>query len=309
MFFCGDFFCTDVMSVACTPTNIDNITRIELSDGWYDDLRITKNVNEELSATIPQNWDWDTIFHAKFEGNTSAGNVNWDLNTVSHVIVKRKKINDFKWMTLKVQKTFSIEDFNIKDIDLTATPTCEYQYAVVPIIDGVEGFYSIDNVEVNADGIVILDRDEVWQTNISDNYLDNTSIVPCSVVNTMYDIYPTIVSNSHANYEEITVNAQFFPSEDEEGCEIITDDPGRIINYNRRAKMFLRNKNVKLLKSDKGENWLVYVTTPPQDTAVDHYTNRKISFSCTEVGSVESESDLWEAGLLHESSTEPWWNK
>ena len=309
MFFCGDFFCASSMSVACTPTSIENITRIELSNGWYDDLRFTKNVTDELSVQIPQEWDWDTMFHAKFDGDTHAGNVKWDLDTVSHVIVKRKKANEFKWMTLKVQKTYTNDDFNIEDVDLTATPTVEYQYAVVPIIDGVEGFYSIDSVEVNADGIVIIDRDELWQTNVTDNYLDNTSVVPNSVVNTMYDTYPTIVSNSNANYEQITVNAQFFPSDDEEGCEMITDDIGRIINYNRRAKMFLRNKNVKLLKSESGENWLVFVTTPPSDTATDHYANRKISFTCTEVGSVESEEDLWESGVLDASVTENWWNK
>lgn len=308
MFFLGDFFSASIMSVACTPTNVDNITRVELSNGWYDDLRITKNTKEKLSEKINQEWDFDTILHAKFDGNTSAGNVNWNLDIVSYLLIKRKMVNEFKWMTIKVQKTESIKDFNMKDIDLTATPGNEYQYAAVPIINGVEGFYSICSVDVKCDGIAILDRDEVWYTNITDNYLDNTSVVPCSVVDTMYDIYPTVVSNSDANYEQITVNAQFIPT-DEEGCELLLDNPVNVINYNKRAKMFLRNKNVKLLKSGEGQNWLVYVTTPPSDTAVDDYTNRKLSFTCTEVGSVNSEEDLWEAGLIHESVTEEWWNK
>ena len=308
MFFCGDFFCASTMSVACAPTSIEDITRVELSNGWYDDLRFTKNVEEELSARIPQDWDWDTLFHAKFDDSTSAGNVNWNLDTVSHVLIKRKKANEFKWITLKVQATRTLEDFNLRDIDLTATPTNEYQYAAVPIIEGVEGFYSIDNVEVVADGVVIADRDEIWHTNITDNYLDNTSVVPNSVVETMYDRYPTIVCNSEANYEQITVNAQFIPFEGENACEIV-EDVGKIINYNRKAKMFLRNKNIKLLKSGSGENWLVFVTTPPSDSATDHYANRKLTFTCTEVGNVENEEDLWEAGLIHESVTENWWNK
>ncbi len=67
MIFLGDFLCGSVMSIPCTPTDINNITKVELSDGWYDDLRITNNVTEELSSKVNQEWDWDTIFHAKFD--------------------------------------------------------------------------------------------------------------------------------------------------------------------------------------------------------------------------------------------------
>ena len=46
MMFFGDFLSGNVMSVPCTPTDINNITKVELSNGWYDDLRITHNVEE-----------------------------------------------------------------------------------------------------------------------------------------------------------------------------------------------------------------------------------------------------------------------
>ena len=306
MICCGSLFCADVMSVACTPTDISNITRIELSDGIYDDLRATQNVTEELSSEINQEWDWDTILHAKFNDNTSAGNVDWDLDSVSYLLIKRKKVNEFKWITLEVRETKTIEDFNLRNIDITATPNYEYQYAAVPIINGVEGFYSIDTVKVLINSLFIGDRDEVWCTDISDNYLDNVSQVPQQSVVTMYDRYPTIVRNTAANYEEITVNAQFFPTE-EDGCTIDLDgDEQKRIDYNNRAKMFLRNENTKILKSMDGNIWLVYVTTPPSDTAVDDYRNRKITFTCTEVGDVNNEEDLYEAGLITAESQ--WWN-
>ncbi len=83
-------FCADVMSVPCTPTDLDTITKIELSGGWYDDLRVTQNVTEELSSEINPYWDWDTILHAKFNGNTSAGNVDWNYQEVSHLLIKRR---------------------------------------------------------------------------------------------------------------------------------------------------------------------------------------------------------------------------
>ena len=306
MMFFGDFFCGSVMSVACTPTNIDNITIIELSNGWYDDLRVTHNVTEELSAEVNQDWDWDTILHAKFDSTTSAGNVAWNLGRVSHLLVKRKKTRDFKWTTIKVQECNTIEDFNLRDIDITATPNYEYQYAAVPIIDGVEGFYSIDTVDVKTDCILIADKDEIWYTNLTDNYLDSTSVTPNSVVETMYDRYPTIVRNTAANYETIDVTAQFFPFE-EDGCTIDLDDDQRRIEYNDKAKMFLRNGNGKVLKSCDGRCYGIYVSTAPTDQAVDHYKNRKISFSCTEIFDVDDEEALYNVGISNVPSQ--WWNR
>ena len=306
MIFSGCMFCSDIMSVPCTPTNIEEITKIELSDGVYDDQKKKKNVTDELKVTVPQEWDWDTVLHAKFNGNTCAGNVNWKFDTVSHLIIKRKKTGDFKWITLEAHKVEKIADFNIKNIDITAAPNHMYQYAAVPIINGTEGFYFTCNVAVKSNSLMIADQDEVWNTHLSDNYLDNTSVVPQQTVTTMYDRYPTIVRNTEANYEEITVNAQFFPT-NETGCQIMLDDDRRRMNYNNAAKQFLRNGKTKILKSVDGNLWLVYVTTPPSDTAVDDYRNRKITFSCTETGDVNSENDLYDAGLI--TAAREWWNR
>lgn len=306
MIFLGDFLCGSVMSISCTPTDIDNITKVELSDGWYDDLRITNNVTEELSSKVNQEWDWDTIFHAKFDGNLSAGNVNWNLERVSYLIVRRKKVDEFKWITIKVQKVETKEDFNLKDIDVTATPNYEYQYAAVPIINGVEGFYSIDTVDVKINCLMIADKEAVWCTSITDNYLDNTSVVPSGLLTTMYDKYPTIIRNTDANYEEVTINAQFFPTEDD-GCSIDIDDDKKRIDYNNKAKMFLRNGNGKILKSMDGNIWMCYVNNPPQDTAQDNYKNRKLSFGVVEIGDPNNEEDLYDIGLSDVS--QEWWNR
>lgn len=308
IFLSKTMFCADVMSAPCTPTDMDDITTITLSDGWYDDLRVTKNTTEPLSSAVNRYWDWDTILHAKFNGNPSAGNVDWNFREVSHLLIKRKSADEFQWITLDVRSVSEIEDFNLKNIDLTAVPNREYQYAAVPIINGMEGFYFKDDVTVRSHCLFIADRGEVWCTNITDNYLDNTSVVPNSVVTTMYDRYPTIVSNSAANYEEITVNAQFFPTGEDECSVEIYDDKNRI-EYTKKAKLFLRNGKPKILKSEDGNAYLVYIHQPPSDTASDTYQNRKLSFGAVEIGDINSEEDLWEAGLISETVTEEWWNQ
>ena len=128
MMFFGDFLCGNEMSIPCTPTDIDNITKVELSDACYDDLRITKNIEEELFSTVNQDWDWDTILHAKFDSTTSAGNVIWTYDTVSHLLIKRKKVDTFKWITLEAHEISSIEDFNIRNIDCYTLSSVTFVY-------------------------------------------------------------------------------------------------------------------------------------------------------------------------------------
>jgi hypothetical protein len=121
----------------------------------------------------------------------------------------------------------------------------------------------------------------------------------------MYGTYPTVVRNTVANYDEITVNAQFVPLSDD-GCGYDFNDEGRRVRYNRQAKNFLKNGNSKIIKDSSGNIWLAYVNTPPTDSAEDMYNNRKITFGAVEVGDVEDEEALYEAGLIN--TTEEWWN-
>lgn len=309
MIFFGSFLSADVMSVSCTPTDIDNINKIELSNGIYDELFATNDVESELTETIPQEWDFNTILHATFDGNAMAGNVNWAIDTISDIAIKRRKVGDFNWITLETKEVNSFDDFSIVGIDKTAAPNFEYEYVVIPILNGIEGNYSSASpLKVISNSLVVLDKDEMWATVATDGYCDEVTNVPNSVITTMNDIYPTIISNTSANYKTINVNCQFFPA-DENGCLSSTEamDPAQITANNDAFMNFLNNKKPKILKNLDGRIWLVYVTTPPTNSADNNYLLRKITFGCTEIGDVNSEEDLYYAGLI--TSTEEWWNQ
>lgn len=299
------FLCGDIMSVPCTPTNVEDITYIKIENGEYDTLYVTKDVSSELELTIPEEWDFDTILYAKFNNNTLAGNVDWSLSTVSNVLIKRRKIDEFTWITLSNTIINTAEDFNISGVDVTCGFD-EYQYAVVPILNGIEGNYSYTTVEVKADCLLIADEDSVWVTTLTDGFCDNVSNVPNSTIVTMYDKYPTIVRNSDANYETISVTAGFTEF-DKEKCEWIFEDNGRRLTRLKQCKAFLNNGKTKFLRNIDGRIWLVYITTPPTDSADQYYKNRQLSFECTEVGDPTLESDLYYAGFI--TATEEWWNR
>ena len=49
MFICGSNFVGGALACAITPTNIENINYVELKNGIYDDLYISKNADFELT--------------------------------------------------------------------------------------------------------------------------------------------------------------------------------------------------------------------------------------------------------------------
>lgn len=303
------FLCGDEMSVPCTPTDISNITIVSLMNSWFDDLYATNNVTDPMTDVIPTDWDFDTIMRAKFDGTTSAGNVDWSLATTSHVLIKRKKKDEFKWITLKVQEVLDYDDFNMVGVDKTAG-TDTYMYAIVPVFNSVEGVYEITEQKVKVDRVVILDEDEIWESIFSDGDLGIQYVVPNSVVETMYRKYPTIISNSDAVYRQITMKIEMLPTEDEDGkCDIdvICDDERRI-KYQQQFLDFLHNKKTKLVKAVDGRLFLCWVTSPAGLQMKDSYEIEEISFGATEIGHPEDEEALWYAGLIYETVTKEWWN-
>lgn len=303
MFLLGTIFCGGDMACSVTPNDADNINYIELKNGNYDDLYVTNNVADEPSAECPEKWDWDTILHATFDGNTNAGNMDWNLSTVSHILIKRKKPNEFKWKTIDVKEVHSIEDFNIVGFDYTNESQTKYQYAVVASLYGIEGNPSTVDVESRFDGIFIVEKDLIIGTSITDGFCDYTRNFPNSTIPTIHNKYPVDINTSIACYDSGTCGGNFV--EMSEDCELKTEDAVRV-PYQRELIDILSDRKPKLLKNMDGRIWLVKIETPVNDTAETVYNNRKITFTWTEIGDYKSEEDMYYAGLS--DVTEEFWN-
>lgn len=140
MFICGNSFCGGEFACALTPTAVKNINYIELKNGVYDDLYMTKATGFALSHKITEGWTFDTILWAKFNGNTNAGNVDWSTGEVSHLLLKRRLADKFQWNTLAVKEISSIEDFAIYYNDYTNASGATYEYAIVPSLYGLKAY-------------------------------------------------------------------------------------------------------------------------------------------------------------------------
>ncbi len=309
MLFLGAFLGADELSMPFTPTLIGDDDILELSGACFDGLFVTKDLDAEPNL-LPSEWDYDTIMLAQFNDyHAEAGNYGWNLNNTSHLIVRRRATNEYDWTTIKVQPIHSIDDFAFDGIDM-ATESRDYEYAIFSYQQGAEGNYTSAYITSKNSDLVVADSSGTYTTPFTDGFCNTVDNAPSSVVTTLYDKYPTIIRNTNANYEEITVNASFLPNKNEEGeCipydDVVENDAMRVL-YQRQTKDFLSNGLPKILKNVDGQVWLVYITTPPSDSADTTYSDRKLTFSCTEIGSVRSEKDLCEAGLL--DIPEEWWS-
>ena len=314
IFFDYSFLGADIMCVAPTPTDIYDIDNITLMNAEFDTLYATNDATSSYitSSDIPTEWDFDTILKAEFDNSLQAGNVSFVLSSVSGALIQRKEVGSFDWVTLDYYPINEVEDFNIKFEDRTAAIGREYTYAFTPVLNGITGVYSTTDQLVECDRLVILDADEIWSTSIADCFCDTTRMYPSTSIETLNGKYATVVRNTQANYDTVTIsNSTWIPSEDsnEECCELIDvndhSNDARITAWSKKFQDFLTNDKVKILKNVDGRVWMGFITTAPSDQADQVYNYRKVSFGLTETGNYNDEYDLYENGFIN---AEPeWW--
>ncbi len=308
MFICGNNFVGGALACALTPTSIDNINYVELKNGIYDDLYITKATDFDLSPEYQMRWDFDTILWAKFNNTTYAGNIDWGLETTSHLILKSRTEGNYKWKTIFVKEVNTLEDFEINYPDYFVASGQPVEYAIVPVLYGCEGIYSTTSVTSKFSKMFLIEENTVWGTEITDGFCDTTRNIPSSTVELLNSRYPIFVRNTIANYDTGTCKGSFVPL-DENSCEFAYDSEHDYerIKYQRDFMDYICDSIPKILKLPDGRLWLIQVTPNPTDTANQQYNDREISWSWVEVGDVNSEEDLYYLGFSN--ITEEWWTK
>lgn len=307
MFICGSNFVGGGSACALTPTGIENINYVELKKGIYDDLYLTKATDFELSYECPKEWDFDTVLWAKFNLTTNAGNVDWNLETTSHIILKSRTEGQFKWKTIVVKEVSSIEDFVINHPDYFVASGQPVEYAVVPVLCGAEGLYATTSVTSRFSKMFLVEGNTVWGTEITDGYCDTTRNIPSSTVELLNSRYPVFIRNTIANYDTGNCKGSFIPL-DEDSCELSyeSEQDYQRIKYQREFMDYICDGVPKILKLPDGRLWLVQIAPGPADTANQTYNDREISWSWVEVGDVNSEEDLYYLGFSDVESE--WWS-
>jgi hypothetical protein len=107
------------------------------TNGIYDEIKIDETLNSTNSIT-KEDWEIDTAFNWKAQNSLEAGNVSGSGSKIQKIRFKRRKIGDLKWQTmLDIDYDLDIENYDL--LDYLIENSTDYEYALVPILQGFEG--------------------------------------------------------------------------------------------------------------------------------------------------------------------------
>lgn len=292
--FMGRYYCGSVEATSLTPTNIQDVTYIEITNGIYDELFGSDNSDIEMNE-VSKKWDFDTRFYAKFQDNLVAGNVEYAASMVSSVRIKRRKNDEHQWFTVYDMPIETNDDFEFELIDRYAQGSQDYYYAMVPVIEHVEGNINKNSIRSEFSSYFILDKDISYPIifNTSLNIELNKNI---GVVNTIGRKYPFIISNGMSQYKTGTLQ---FALANMINCEVDVDNG---YNYRTQFEQWIANGKPKILKDWTGQIYMMDITSSiPIDYSYYNLPSYQIQF--TEIGNPLDETDMYNNNFIDVIST------
>lgn len=295
--FLGYNFSSDKDALNQAPTNCVNITQTRIQNGVYDHINVTRDVKSPMTTEIPTIWQFLTILNATLNGNIDGGNIDFALDEITSIKVKRRVKGTFGWTTIKDIPIHTNKDLTFELFDHFNQHAVEYEYAFVPMLQGVEGNYIVGSVLSELNGVFICDADTIYKfyANTQINNLEQVQKV--GVFEPLGRKFPIVVANAKTNYAMASFTGTVLHSEYEKTRTI---DSLAMQKTQKVLQQFLTNKKAKILKDWNGNIWLICVVGNPTIT-FNHKTGDTIgdvSFSWVEQGEVDNEKDLIQSGLV-----------
>lgn len=293
----GYNFCSDGNCLDAVPSVVNNIVDITIQGGIFDHVNMTADVTSPYSPDIPTTWDLLTMFDASFKGNLNAGNVDFALSELSGFKIKRRKLSDFNWITLQYISITDTSQLEFIFNDNLAQSLTEYEYAFVPIINGVEGNYMTNTISTNFKGVFICDQETIYRFYAGVSYGASEQVQKIGVMEPFGSKYPVFVAGAMTNYHKGRVEGTVLQNTYTETRQI---DRLAIAKERDELVKFLTDKKPKIIKDWNGNSYLCMITGNPQTTYLNNSGMglMNVGFDYVEAGDSESQSDLIRTGMI-----------
>lgn len=283
--------------------SVKYLSNVKLEKTTVSGYYVTHDMSRSSYYSTLPDWDNYTIMRADFDDNLNAGNVDWVLNSVNNIKVKRRRIGtDEQYITLYVQPISTVYDLSFNYRDYYVPSGYEYEYAMCPSVNNDEQAYFTTSVKTYFDGLFVSDKDTTMK--LYGNYLigqsnDNMLI---GMVQPYNQTYPVIIQNTNVKYRTVSIQGDILGLQDNV-CEqfVLTQDKRPIIvDQKREWDKFLCNGKTKVIKDWNGNIMVAKITTPPSYTYSQGSGNSKptLVFGATEVGEYDNQSSMYRNGLI-----------
>ena len=290
------------------PPAVKYITNVKLKNAIVREFYVTHDVSQPQAYSELPEWDGYTIMRANFDGNLVAGNVNWLLSSVNRIKVKRRRFGaGEQYMTIHIQPIESAYDLSFYYRDYYVPSGYQFEYAMVPCVDDDEQAYFTTTVTTKFDGLFISDRYKTIK--LYGNYLIGASAdnVLLGLLQPYNKVYPVVIKNPNVQYRTATIQGDVLGLDDNtcQTFELTNETRPIIVDQKRAWDKFLCDGRAKIVKDWNGNIMLAKITTPPSYMYDQTSGNSKptMTFGITEVGEYDSQSDMYNHGLINAEST------
>ena len=291
MMFLNNFM---AMEINATPVNSGDTEIVEISNAIFDEVYMDSNTDLPYDTEIPE-WGYSTILDAKFQNNILAGNVDFTLDSISGMFIKKRKVGDYKWTTIHYVPIQIEEDFDFYFNDIVVAAETTYEYAAVPIVNNAEGTYQTITVDVCYDGCFIIDPTRGYQVIGELKRSNLTRKIPANVVETVHSPYPFVHYYSESKYDQFTVSGWFV----ERDKQTYRFDSLNGWKYREAVRDFLSNRRAKIVKWYDGQIYMACVTSDVSETEGTFNEHVTTNIQFTQIGNVSSNADLYKHGFAN----------
>ena len=299
---CGYNFCSDRNTLDPVPTSATNITDTRLMNGIFDHWYATNSTEGDYPTTIPEIWDYETIMDADFnDGNINAGNVDFSLDEILALRIKRRVVGEFDWLTLYEIPVVTEADLRVAVNDTLNVNNVNYEYALVPVLTGeIEGTYITNTILSQFDGVFICDLNTIFKFYAGVSYGTGNRVQKIGILEPLGRKYPIYVSNALLNYETGSVTGTVLtPEYFEPGANVTRQ---QLVQERKDLLDFLTNKKANILKDWNSNSWLCIVVDNPSIEYLDGSGMglANVSFNWNEIGDPNVQQDLYDSGIVEE---------
>lgn len=297
----GYDFCRDENALNPSPLRNANFNSTKLENGIFSHWYVTKDVTSPYSSEEPTIWDYLTIMDANFNGTLQAGNIGYLIDNIEGIKIKRRIVGEYDWVTIKYitirelgdSLSFTINDYLNKS-------GVEYEYAFVPVMEGIEGNYVSNTIRSKFNGVFVCDAETIYKFYAGVEYGNSERVQKIGMFEPLGKKYPVFVSNALLNYETGSFEGTILNND---FIQTRALDNMAMIKERESLLDFLTNKKAKILKDWNGNYWLIVIT---DNVSIKYANNSSMAIASVdakwaEIGNGNKGEDLYLSGILSEA--------
>lgn len=273
------------------------LTSVEIGNGAFDHLNITKDTSIYYNSNIPT-WDEDTILDVNFNGNINDTSPNY-----TKLVLKRKDSTLLNWLNLsEKQVNYNVPtyiDFNDSFIP-TGIPQ---EYALVVYLDDIPSEYHTVDIVPTWSKYFLSDKDTRFTLNYAVIYSNHSQNIQNGVLMPIGSKYPIVIQNGEGNYRSGSLQFKVLGYQFEENQTI---NRTSIVKQTEDILAFLTNGKAKCLTDFNGNIFIIKVINSPQVSYDANYGNgiTTISFDWVEQAKYNDYESMLNLGLFEYVATE-----